>query len=176
MIFDLSNLWNKQSSLHLDLSHLWNKQNSLRFRLRFDIVAITSIGNIHAKYMMASFASRVWWDEESWSPKLIPYIPPPPPPHKTGEIRSMNPPPKKIQAEAEQACQEMIKEMGRSLYQIQLIHGECYMKTFVHCNCKNPLCVIFDLSNLWNKRSSLRLDLSNLWNKQNSLCFNLSKV
>jgi hypothetical protein len=81
-----------------------------------------------------------------------------------------------IRAEAEQACQEMIKKVGRSLYQIKLIHGECYMKTFVHCNCKIPLCVIFDLSNLWNKRSSLRLDLSNLWNKQNSLRFNFSKV
>ena len=81
-----------------------------------------------------------------------------------------------IRAEAEQACQEMIKKVGRSLYQIKLIHGECYMKKFVHCNCKIPLCVIFDLSNLWNKRSSLRLDLSNLWKKQNSLRFNLSKV
>jgi hypothetical protein len=34
----------------------------------------------------------------------------------------------------------------------------------------------FDLSNLWNKQSSLRFDLSNLWNKHNLLRFNLSKV
>ncbi len=81
-----------------------------------------------------------------------------------------------LRAEAAQACYEMMKKVGRSLYQIQLIHGECYMKTFVHCNCKIPLCLIFDLSNLWNKRSSLRLDLSNLWNKQNSLRFNRSRV
>jgi hypothetical protein len=28
-----------------------------------------------------------------------------------------------------------------SVHQIQLIHGERYMKTCVHCNCKIPLCV-----------------------------------
>jgi hypothetical protein len=46
-----------------------------------------------------------------------------------------------IRAKDKQACEEMLKKVGLSLYQIQLIHGECYMKTFVHCNCKIPLCV-----------------------------------
>ncbi len=49
---DLDYFWNKPSSLRSNFSNLWNKQTSLRFenevkieasfRLRFDIVAITS--------------------------------------------------------------------------------------------------------------------------------------
>jgi len=35
---------------------------------------------------------------------------------------------------------------------------------------------IFDLSNLWNKQTSLRFNLSNLWNKQSSLRFDLSNL